>query len=427
MSTTNTRLRVAIIGAGPAGLSAAINFQDLPFVDLQVYEQASVLREIGTGLNLQPNTWRMLDYMGVSDNIKPDDIFRAADGHAVQHRNGKTGELVESIGQGDTHPNHLHARCFRSVLQRSLLANVKVPIRLNSRLVRITSNPTTTPSNSNPLTLHFQNGHTTEVDLVIGADGVRSIVRSFAFPEYKLMYSGKTSYRGLIPSEKLLAIPGFPDAVTFWHGPKDWVYTCNLRHGLLELTCMAEVPNDGDKVSWGEMATEEEFRRPWKDFGPMVQEILSHATDIQRFALFAGARLENIVAGGSVALIGDASHPLSGAFGAGAAFAFEDSFVLSRAVTWAHERKHNIARGLDLYDRVRSPHYAAMYDILAGFGRSDAELDALGLGFEEGVAHSIRNKWNESFGWLYGYDVQQVWEKAVKEEDERLRGVEAHL
>ncbi|KAL4791726.1 monooxygenase [Aspergillus venezuelensis] len=421
MSTTKSRLRVAIIGAGPAGLSAAISFQNSPFVDLQVYEQASVLREIGTGLNLQPNTWRILDYMGVSGNIKTDEIFRAADGHAVQHRNGKTGNLVKSIGQDDTPPNHLHARCFRSVLQRALLANVKVPIRLNSRLIRITSSPVTTQSNSDPITLHFQDGHTTEVDLLIGADGVRSVVRSFAFPDYKLMYTGKTTYRGLIPSDKLLSIPGFPDAATFWHGPKDWVYTCNLRHGLYELTCMAGVPNDGDRVSWGEMATDEEFRRPWKDFGPMVQEILSHAMDVQRFALFAGARLKKIVANGSIALIGDASHR------AGAAFALEDSFVLSRAVAWVHERKHSMSRGLDLYERVRSPHYAAMYDILAGFGRADAELDALGLGFEEGVAHSIQNKWSGSFGWLYGYDVQEVWKRAVKEEDERLRGAGAHL
>jgi salicylate hydroxylase len=112
--------------------------------------------------------------------------------------------------------------------------------------------------------LHFSNGHTDEVDLLIGADGVRSAVRQFAFPEHKIAYTGRTAYRGLIPTENILAIPGFPDAVTFWHGPRDWVYTCNLRRGVHELTCNADVPNDEGRVRWEEEASLEEFRRPWK-------------------------------------------------------------------------------------------------------------------------------------------------------------------
>jgi salicylate hydroxylase len=85
--TDNTpRLRVAIIGAGPAGLGAAIEFHKLPFVDFRIYEQARELREVGAGISIQRNTWRMLDALGVYDNIDPNTIFSAADGHSVQHR-----------------------------------------------------------------------------------------------------------------------------------------------------------------------------------------------------------------------------------------------------------------------------------------------------------------------------------------------------
>ncbi|KAL2820776.1 hypothetical protein BJX63DRAFT_418392 [Aspergillus granulosus] len=420
---TEERLRVAIIGAGPAGLGAAIEFQRLPFVDLRIYEQATVLREIGSGLNLQRNTWRMLESLGALQNVKPEEMFRAADGHSVQHRNGRTGELIASHGQGDTPPRHLHARVFRSVLQKALLQNVtKSNLHLSSRLEQITQQHPT-----GPLTLHFSNGHTDEVDLLIGADGVRSVVRQYAFPEYKLGYTGRTAYRGLIPAEKILALPGFPDAVTFWHGPRDWLYTCNLRHGAYELTCNADVPNEEGTVSWGEKASLEEFKRPWKDFGPLVQQIIGLATDVQRFALFAGPRLESVVSRGSIALIGDASHPLSGAFGAGAAFALEDSYVLTRAVAWAKERGHSLSRGLDLYDRVRSPHYKAMYAILDEFRKSDVELGQLDLNFDEGTAHTIRSKWTGKFDWLYDYDVQEVWIKALREEDARLQQESARL
>ncbi|CEN62809.1 hypothetical protein ASPCAL09438 [Aspergillus calidoustus] len=400
---TEKRLRVAIIGAGPAGLSAAIEFQRLPFVDLRIYEQATVLREIGSGLSLQRNTWRMLESLGALQHNKPEEMFRAANRHSVQHRNGRTGELSVSHAQGDTPSHHLHARVFRSVLQKALLQTLdqeKTTIQLSSRLQHITQY---TPTG--PLTLHFSNGHTNEVDLVIGAD----------------------AYRGLIPTEKIPAIPGFPDAVTFWHGPRDWVYTCNLRHGVYELTCNADVPNDGGRVSWGEEASLEEFRRPWKDFGPLVQQIIGLATDVQRFALFAGPRLESVVSRDSIALIGDASHPLSGAFGNGAGFALEDSYVLARAVEWAYERGHTLSRGLDLYDRVRSPHYQAMYAILDAFKKSDAELGRSNLSFDEGTAHTIRGKWGREYGWLYDYDVQGVWQKAAREEDVRLQQEVARL
>lgn len=82
----NKKLKVAIIGAGPAGLGAAIEFSKLPFVEFRIYEQARVLREIGTGISIQRNTWRMLDVMGAYNNIDPNGIFRAPDGYAVQHR-----------------------------------------------------------------------------------------------------------------------------------------------------------------------------------------------------------------------------------------------------------------------------------------------------------------------------------------------------
>jgi salicylate hydroxylase len=81
-------------------LRVAIEFQRLPFVDLRIYEQATVLREIGSGLSLQRNTWLMLESLGALQHIKPEEMFRAANRHSVQHRNGRTGELSVSHAQG---------------------------------------------------------------------------------------------------------------------------------------------------------------------------------------------------------------------------------------------------------------------------------------------------------------------------------------
>lgn len=90
------------------------------------------------------------------------------------------------------------------------------------------------------------------------------VVRNFAFPDHKISYIGRTAYRAILPTKDILSIPDFPDAVTFWHGPTDWVYTCNLNGGNYEITVNAVEPTDASRVSWGEKATLEEFRRPWK-------------------------------------------------------------------------------------------------------------------------------------------------------------------
>ncbi|KGO41575.1 Major facilitator superfamily domain, general substrate transporter [Penicillium expansum] len=412
-NSTTSKLRVAIIGAGPAGLGAAIEFAKLPFVDLRIYEQARELREVGTGISLQRNTWRLLDVFGVLENINPSDFFRSADGHSVQHRNGRTGDLLLSNGQKDTPPRHKHARALRTVLQRGLLDGVDASLlRLSSRLIEIIELP------NGALSLRFEDGRTDEVDLLVGADGVRSVVRSFAFPDHHIGYTGRAAYRALVDADKILRIPNFPDAVTFWHGPKDWVYTCNLNNNIYEVTTMAEVSGEIAKVSWGEDATLEEFRKPYREFAPIVQAVLDEVKEVKRFALFAGPRLSTVISRGSIALIGDASHPLSGAFGAGAGFALEDVFVLTQSVKWAYERDLPVGQGLQLFDNVRSPHYEQLYGILDEFAKSDATI-GVPITFDDAVARTVSDKWSEDHHWLYHYD--EVWKEAYKAEDARIQ------
>ena len=79
-------VKVAIIGGGPGGLAAAIELGKLPFVQWTLYEKKSLISETGGGISLQRHTWRMLELMGASKNICPQDYFRPPDGHTVQHR-----------------------------------------------------------------------------------------------------------------------------------------------------------------------------------------------------------------------------------------------------------------------------------------------------------------------------------------------------
>ncbi|KAA8642007.1 uncharacterized protein ATNIH1004_010946 [Aspergillus tanneri] len=148
------KLKVAVIGAGIAGLGAAIEFQRLPFADLQLYEQAR--------------------------------------------------ELCEALTWIDTPQRHRHARALRSVLQQYLLKAVdQLKMRLSSRLTKMVELA------NGKLSFCFEDGYTDNVDLAVGADGVRSVVLHFAFPDHKISYTGTAAYRGLINTQEILNIQTF--------------------------------------------------------------------------------------------------------------------------------------------------------------------------------------------------------------------------
>lgn len=62
-------LKVAIVGAGPGGLATAIALSKIPNIEVTAYEQASVLREVGAGINIGANSWRVLELLGVADTL----------------------------------------------------------------------------------------------------------------------------------------------------------------------------------------------------------------------------------------------------------------------------------------------------------------------------------------------------------------------
>ena len=96
----------------------------------------------------------------------------------------------------------------------------------------------------------FSSGLTVETKLNF------KVVRNAAFPDHRLSYTGKTSYRTLIEARKVALVQNVPDAVVFWHAPKGkWVYTCNLGGDVYEVTTMVNEPAAGkETVSWGQQA-----------------------------------------------------------------------------------------------------------------------------------------------------------------------------
>ncbi|KAI1325430.1 hypothetical protein F5Y16DRAFT_377982 [Xylariaceae sp. FL0255] len=410
-------IKVAIIGGGPAGLGTAIELSKRPYIDWTLYEKKPEISEIGQGITLQRNTWRMLELLGAAHSLTPDQFFRSPNGHITQHINGRTGVFETDRDRPEKRQSH-HEPCriFRAKLQKALLQQVdQSRVKVGMKLVKIEN-----LNQDSRLRINFEDGQTDEIDLLIGADGIRSGVRQFMFPDHKMAYTGATSFRTVVPASSALEIKGLPEEPIFWHGDGgNWVYTCPLRDDSFEITTRFKTPTtDTDVASWGRDVPVQNLVNGYPELVPPVQELLRLAAWVQRFDYFTGPRLKTVVSEGSVALVGDASHPLSGAFGGGAGFALEDAHVLGGAIDWAHSTRRPVSAGLKLYDNLRTLHYNALYDVLDRYAAAEAELQATkqsrSFTAEEEISQRIKNTSSRRDDWMFTYQADSELAKAIE-------------
>lgn len=215
-----------------------------------------------------------------------------------------------------------------------------------------------------------------------------------------------TCYRAIVKWSEASKINAIPREVTFWHGTdQKWVYTCPLEGDNLEITCA--IPEDGgdERHSWGKPANVAHFQHIFREMCPPIRQVLELVAEVDQYDYFAGPRLTSLTSEGNTALIGDASHPLSGAFGAGAGFALEDAYVLGEAVGWAADTGRPLADALQAFDSVRSPHYKALYAVLDGFKANEARIEEKSPAPDEEIRLRIEGNWGRSSFWMVYYDV----------------------
>ncbi|RXK42658.1 hypothetical protein M231_00213 [Tremella mesenterica] len=419
MSTS--KLRVAVVGAGPGGLASTIFLSRLPFVELSVFEKARELREIGAGITLNQNTWRLLRLLEATD-VLGEEYSTRGDASVVdqQHsRNGLSGKLLlekhQSILSIDVFVDPdtpAKSRVKRYKLQSALLS--KIPpgkIQLCKGLSRV-------DEISGELFLEFQDG-TREgpFDLLIGADGIRSVVRQHAFPKHHIGYTGKVAYRALLPQSSVAHIPNLPQVSNWWWMPDARVFTVGLGDQFEIAVWVSESEEEGGKVSWGQKAGKEKVLRHCESFCETVRAIISIPETWLEFSMFGGPRLERVIEGGKIALVGDASHPLSGAFGAGAAFAFEDAYILFSAIQHAWDNEQTLPEALENFDSVRAPFYERIFSVIDLMASNYSSALKQGTDLEDKVSRIVDQNWKDlETSWIYEYDIVKVWQKYITSE-----------
>jgi salicylate hydroxylase len=381
---------IAIIGGGIGGLAAAA-FLHRAGLASTVYEQASELTEVGAGLVVAPNAARLLRRLNVMESFARRAVRLEVGWEFRRWQDGtvlSAEDLVTACERlyGE-HTYTAHRADLLAVIRRAVPAGT---VRLGRRCTAIDT------SGQRP-SLRFGDGDVVESDIVIGADGIHSVIRGALAPSSPAAYSGLCAFRALVPADQA---PGFARrrAQTLWLGPGHHLVHYPVSAGEF-INLVAFAPAGTYRVeSWTATATVGEFLAEFDGWDERLASLIRAASTPGRWALLDRAALRRWTKG-PVTLLGDAAHPMFPFFAQGAAQALEDAAVLA----------HCLAAGigdppaaLARYQALRIPRATRIQEVsharshvnhLADGPEQRSRDDSLAAG-DPLVAN----------GWIYGYD-----------------------
>ncbi|TYL47011.1 FAD-dependent oxidoreductase [Marinomonas sp. IMCC 4694] len=335
--------QVVIVGAGIGGLCAALALAKQG-VQVVVCEQALALGEVGAGLQISPNAFKVLRDLGLESALKP---FAFVPQNAAI-RDYKTGEYYLKIPLAQAAEKryqapywHLHRADLHQVLVDACSA-AGVAIWLGAVVSRYQED-----TSSGRICAVLQDGRECSADLLIGADGLHSAVRRQMLGPEKPTFMGQVAWRGVIPVSALNVVIQ-PDACV-WAGPGRHLVSYYVRGGEWVNFVAVEERDDWQSESWREEGSIEELKRAFAGWHPEVTELLGSATSTFLWALNGRTELPTWSQGRAV-LLGDACHPMLPFMAQGAAMAIEDAAVLVRYVC-----SFDVADALARYEQVRKP------------------------------------------------------------------------
>ncbi len=312
-------MKIAIIGAGIGGLTAAA-FLHRSGHEVTVYESSPFLGEVGAGLQLSPNGTRVLERLGMSDRLR--DICVTPE-RIVLRRWSDDAELLSTpLGH---HAEDRWKAPYYNVYRPDLIellaeSTAEVDIRFSSRV-------TSVETHDSGVSLEIDNGDTQHADVLVGADGIHSVVRDSLFGAVPSRFSGMVAYRALLKREfaEDLAVE-----TTNRMGPDAHVVSYFVGQNRKYLNLVAITNQDSwDIESWTEPGDVRELRNRFSDWSPQLKEILQRVEEpVYRWALYDRQPLPTWVKGRTT-LLGDACHPMVPLLAQGACQAIEDAAVLS--------------------------------------------------------------------------------------------------
>jgi salicylate hydroxylase len=360
----------------------------------EIFEQSSELTEIGAAVALSANANREFERLGLLDDVAAASTVPTE----LIWRDGRSGRRVAAhpVRLKDAYRQRFGSPYFgihRASLQKVLGgAFGREHLHLGHRL-------TDMAVSGSRLNLTFENGVTREADLVVGADGVRSVVRRWISGKAGTRYSRTSAFRGIVPRHCLPSLPD-PEALQFWMGPNAHLLHYAIGENAKDVNFFAVVegPDVWEDDRWIATAGPGEALAAFRGWHPAVTEMVGAGWIDKRWGLFVVEQPMRWYRHQAV-LIGDAAHGMLPHQGQGANTTIEDAATLAGLL--ASSRKDDLPAVFRRYEALRKLRTRA---IQRSSWATNRELH-LPDGARETLIRDLRlPRFPDEFGWIHAYD-----------------------
>ena len=370
------KLSIAIVGAGIGGMATAATLRQIG-MDVHVYEQAPRFLRIGAGIQMMPNSMKVLRRIGVEDKV----LATSFKPYSHLNRKWDTGEVIRELPMPESLFGAPYLCMHRADLHGALAAVVPEEIvHLGKKLVGL-------EQSARQVTLTFADGTRAEADAVVGADGVHSVAREILIGADEPIHKGRIAYRSIFSAALLNGMDIGPSRTKWW-GIDRHIVIYYTNADCSELYFVTSVPEPAEwltRESWSAKGDVKELRKAYEGFHADVCAVLGACPDCHKWAILEREPLARW-SDGRVVLLGDAAHPMTPYMAQGGATAIEDAAVLARCLT--ESEGEDIPGAFQRFEAHRKPRTSRIQAI------------------------SSANTWmkggDEDTSWLYGYDAWTV-------------------
>lgn len=333
------QLKIGVIGGGIGGSALAASLLQQGF-DVEVFEKAAAFGEVGAGVQMTPNAVKVIKALGLFEKMMKVGFLP----EAVVGRNWRSSRenfRIPLKGEFQRFYDAPYVQIHRADLLELFTSTLPVEKTHFSKICK------SVKSTSNGAIAEFEDGTHFEADLIVGADGVRSAVRSSLFGEEDPKYTGHMCYRATVP------VDGIVDYVkpesTFWLGPNSHIVTYYIKGGkAVNIVAVCE-SKSWIEESWNAKSSRADLLADFTGWHDNIQTLFSKVEEVFRWGLFDRDPMARW-SKGNITLLGDAAHPMLPFLSQGAAMAIEDGFVLAAALS---QNIGNMDAALMAYEKER--------------------------------------------------------------------------